>query len=135
MNHSVVVLAIILSASAGPSLGQVSSGGIYSIEGRFAKADAPVMSGGHFSVENGAFSSVLIVETPEAPTMKIQYEGASVVVTWSGVIDAFQLEQTAVIGTAWSALAATQQSAGSEIKVTIPVGSQNQFLRLRKAAP
>jgi hypothetical protein len=105
------------------------------VEGTFSKIDAPVMSGGPFSVESGAFSTVLIVETPQAPTLKVQYEGAAVVVTWTGAIDAFQLEQTGAIGTTWSALTATQQNAGGEIKVTIPVASQNQFLRLRRAAP
>src|SRR5688572_26765175 len=129
MNRTVPTLAMILSASAISSLAQgsaVSSGGIYSVEGTFGKADAPVMSGGLFSVENGAFSTVLVVETPEAPTLKIQYGDATVVVTWSGAIDAFQLEQTAAIGTGWGSLTATQQSAGGEIKVTIPVASQNQ---------
>jgi hypothetical protein len=138
MNHAVLFLAIALSANAISARAQsdtVSAGGIYSLSGTFAKAEASTISGGSFAIENGAFETVLIVETPAAPTIRIQYQGADIIVTWAGAIDAYQLEQTAALLTTWSTLPATQQNAGGEIKVTIPVSAQNQFLRLRKTTP
>jgi|SRR5688500_5755769 len=138
MHQAVLFLLVALSAnliSACAQADNVSSGGIYSIEGKFGKAETSAITGGFYSIEDGAFNTVLIVETPAAPTIKIQYQGADIIVTWAGAIDAFQLEQTAALGAAWTALPATQQTAGSEIKVTIPVSAQNQFLRLRKSAP
>lgn len=91
------------------------------------------MSGGIYTVDQSSFT--LIVETAGAPTMKIQVQGPDLVITWQGSINAFNLEQTAALGSAWTAVSATQQTANGEIKVTIPFGVQKQFLRLKSANP
>jgi hypothetical protein len=111
----------------------VSSGGVYTLEGVLGPAQDVTMTGGAYAIDRGFFT--LIVETPGAPTMKIQVQGPDLVITWSGSVNAFNLEQTSALGSAWSAVSATQQTAASEIKVTVPLGAQNQFLRLKSANP
>jgi len=91
------------------------------------------MTGGIYTIDRGSFT--LIVETAGAPTMKIQIQGPDLVITWSGAANAFNLEQTSALGSAWSTVSATQQTANGEIKVTIPFGAQNKFLRLKSANP
>lgn len=138
MNQTRLFRAIALSAFFAPSSFSaepvVSSGGVYSLEGALALAVAPTLTGGSFSLENGAFSSVLVVETSRAPTLRIEYNSLNITVTWSGALNAFRLEQTTAVGeAAWLALPATQQSAAGEIRVSIPIASQKQFLRLTSA--
>jgi hypothetical protein len=91
------------------------------------------MAGGAYAVDRGFFT--LIVETAGAPTMKIQVQGADLVITWSGAVNAFNLEQTSALGSAWTTVSAAQQNAAGEIKVTLPLGAQKQFLRLKSANP
>jgi hypothetical protein len=111
----------------------VSSGGIYTLQGVFGPAAQATMTGGIYTVERGYFT--LIVETTGAPTMKIQVQGADLVITWPGAANAFNLEQTSALGSPWTTVSATQQTANGDIKVTMPFGAQNQFLRLKSANP
>ena len=117
--------------SAGQSV--VSSGGVYKLEGVFGPAQETALTGGAYSIDRGIFT--LIVETAGAPTLKIQIQGADLVITWSGSVGAFNLEQTATLGSPWTTLAALQETANDEIKVTLPLGAQNQFLRLKSTNP
>jgi hypothetical protein len=138
MNRALLLSAIALSANlifARAQTDNVTSGGIYSIEGGFSEPAMPAASGGSYTVENGSFNPILTVETPNAPTLKIQHQGANIIITWSAPLDSFQIEQTTALTAAWSQLTATQQAAGAEIRVTVPISAQNQFLRLKKAAP
>jgi hypothetical protein len=91
------------------------------------------MTGGVYAIDRGFFT--LIVETAGAPTMKIQIQGADLVITWSGAVNAFNLEQTSALGSPWATVSATQQTANGDIKVTIPFGAQKQFLRLKSVNP
>src|SRR5437868_352423 len=137
MNRAGLFLSILISAisfsrvSAGQSV--VGSGGIYTLEGVFGPAQETAMTGGAYAIDRGFFT--LIVETAGAPTIKIQVQGADLVITWSGAVNAFNLEQTSALGTPWTTVSATQQTANGDIKVTLPFGAQNQFLRLKSANP
>jgi hypothetical protein len=114
---------------------QTSSGGIYSVQGVVGPSKEVALAGGAYAIDRGFVNTILTVETPGAPTMKIQVQGADLVITWPGAIGGFQLEQTAALGSAWATLSATQQTANGDIKVTVPLGAQNQFLRLKSATP
>lgn len=138
MSRAVLIFMLLLSVilSRQQSRGQTtkSSGGIYTLEGVIGPAPGAKMTGGVYTVDQSSFT--LIVETAGAPTMKIQVQGADLVITWPGAAaNAFNLEQTSTLGSAWSTLSATQQTANGEIKVTIPFGAQKQFLRLKSANP
>jgi hypothetical protein len=138
MSRAVLTLILLVSAFSCQRQScaqgtQTSSGGIYTLEGVFGPAPGRTMTGGVYSIDQGFFT--LIVETAGAPTMKIQVQGADLVITWSGAIDAFNLEQTAALGSPWTAVSAIQQTANGDIKVIIPFGAQNQFLRLKSANP
>jgi hypothetical protein len=114
---------------------QSSSGGPYAIRGVLGPSKEIAMSGGAYSVDRGFFSAVVTVETPGGPTMKIQVQGTDLVITWPGAVGAFKLEQTAALGSAWTTASAAQQTANGEIKITLPLGAQNQFLRLISTNP
>jgi hypothetical protein len=137
MNRAGLFLSILVAAfsflpvSSGQSV--VSSGGNYTLQGVFGAASQVTMTGGIYTVERSYFT--LIVETAGAPTMKIQVQGADLVITWSGAVNAFNLEQTSALGSPWATVSATQQTANGDIKVTIPFGAQKQFLRLKSVNP
>jgi hypothetical protein len=114
---------------------QSSSGGPYAIRGVLGPSKEIAMSGGAYAIDRGFFSAIVVVETPGGPTMKIQVQGADLVITWPGAVGAFKLEQTDALGSAWTTASAAQQTANGEIKVTLPLGAQNQFLRLTSANP
>ena len=132
MNRACLTILLVLSAlqtrAAEPT---VMTGGNYSVQAGFTPVGV-TLRGGAYTVQNTDFTFTLLVESPQAPTIQIQYQGSNLVITWSAAIDAFQLEQTAALDSAWTPLAATQQSEGPEIKVTLPIGAQKQFLRLKK---
>jgi hypothetical protein len=137
MNRAVQFFWILICAfsfsrvSSGQSV--VSSGGVYTLEGVLGPAQGVPMTGGVYTIDRGFFT--LIVETAGAPTMKIQVQGADLVITWSSAANAFNIEQTSALGSAWSTVSATQQTANGDIKVTLPLSAQNQFLRLKSANP
>jgi hypothetical protein len=137
MNRAGLFLSILISASlfSQISSGQsvVSSGGIYTVQGVFGPAQETALTGGVYGIDRGFFT--LIVETAGAPTMKIQVQSADLVITWSGAANAFNLEQTSALGSPWTTVSASQQNANGDIKITIPLGAQNQFLRLKSANP
>lgn len=112
---------------------QTSSGGIYTVQGVLGPAQGATMSGGTYSIEQGLLT--LIVETTGAPTMKIQVQGTDLVISWSGPVNAFNLERTTAIGSPWTTVSAAQQTSNGDVKVVIPFGPQNQFLRLKSANP
>ncbi|HUS33847.1 MAG TPA: hypothetical protein VM680_00715 [Verrucomicrobiae bacterium] len=114
---------------------QTSSGGVYSIQGVVGPPKEIALAGGAYAVDRGFVNTILTVETAGAPTMKIQIQGVDLVITWSGVVGAFQLEQTAALGSAWTTVSTAQQTANGDIKITLPIGPQNQFLRLKSATP
>jgi hypothetical protein len=114
---------------------QTSSGGIYSVQGVVGPSKEVALAGGAYAIDRGFVNTILTVETPGSPTMKIQVQGADLVITWPGAVGAFQLEQTAALGSTWTTVSATQQTANGDIKVTVPLGAQNQFLRLKSANP
>ena len=116
-----------------PSGEKISSGGAYTVQGVLGPAQGVAMTGSAYSVDRSFFT--LIVETAGAPTMKIQVLGPDLIITWSGAANAFNLEQTSALSSTWSAVSAAQQTANGDIKVTIPLGAQNQFLRLKSANP
>ena len=132
MNRAhITTLAVLFALQTRAAEPTVMIGGNYSVQVG-SKPAAVTLSGGAYTVQNTDITFTLLVESPQAPTIQIQYQGSNLIVTWSAAIDAFQLEQTADLGSLWTPLAATQQSAGAEIKVTIPIAAQNQFLRLKK---
>jgi hypothetical protein len=114
---------------------QTSSGGAYSIQGVVGASKEVALAGGAYAIDRGFVNTILTVETPGAPTMRIQIQGVDLVITWAGAVGAFQLEQTSALGSAWTPMTATQQTANGDIKVTAPLGAQNQFLRLKSANP
>ena len=114
---------------------QTSSGGIYSVRGVAGPSKEVALAGGAYAIDRGFVNTILTVETPGAPTMKIQIQGSDLVITWPGAVSAFQLEQTAALGLEWTTVSAAQQTANGDIKVTVPIGAQNQFLRLKSANP
>jgi hypothetical protein len=134
MNRALLISTLLLSLSAlHPTPAQItSSGGIYTLQGVPGPAEA-TMTGGIYSIDRAFFT--LIVETAGAPTMKIQVQRADLVITWPAAANAFNLEQTSALGSPWTVVSATQQTANGEIKITIPFGAQNQFLRLKSANP
>ena len=132
MNRArITILAVLFALQTRATEPTVMSGGIYSLQFGIANTGGP-LTGGAFIVQDTGAATMLLVGSPQAPTIQIQYQGSNIVITWSAAIDAFQLEQTVTLGAAWTPLAATQQSAGAEIKVTVPIAAQNQFLRLKK---
>ena len=65
--------------------GGTSRGGVYSVSGTIGQSDASTttMTGGHYSL-TGGFWSLVAIQTPGAPTLKIVPAGAGMArISWS----------------------------------------------------
>jgi hypothetical protein len=117
------------------SLSDLSSGGIYSVDGiARSGSGSGAVSGGIYSLEYVPANPELFLNIPGKPTLKILRQGASLVISWIAPDNAYELERTADLGSGWVVLPSSQQGVAGEIRVTLPIGSQNQFLRLKSVS-
>ena len=113
--------------------GGASAGDTYSIVGSVGQFDVGKMSGGDFAVDGGFLSIITAVQTPGAPTMRIELMAAdTVLVAWPAKATGFVLEQTPTISSGnWIAVTNTPVNTGDEMQVTLQAVMGNKFFRLR----
>lgn len=89
------------------------------------------MIGGDFTL-NGGFRSVLAVQTPDAPLLSIERQGAVVRIFWPLSNPGFVVDQSLTATGNWSQVAFPYTTNETEISITVPVPANNSFYRLRK---
>ena len=111
--------------------GGTSSGGQFSVSGTIGQPDAGLLSGGQFSLAGGVWSAISIVQTPGAPLLSIQPQGAALRISWPAPATGFVLEQTTNVLGPWTPVSSPYATNASEISFSQPPSSQMQLYRLR----
>lgn len=110
--------------------GGTSTGGVYSVTGTIGQPDAntTIMTGGNFTL-TGGFWSLIAIQTPGAPTLKIVPAGAGQAqISWSPDTRGYVLQETlSLSATNW-----INSASGTNHPVTVPVPGNARFYRLFK---
>ena len=80
----------------------------------------------------GGFWSIFAVQTPEAPLLSVEREGADVRVFWPLPATGFVLEQSPTATGAWSQVPFPYATNATDISISTPLPNGNKFYRLRK---
>jgi hypothetical protein len=115
--------------------GGASTGGVYAVSGTIGQPDAGVMGGGQYLLVGG-FWGVVAIQTPGAPLLSIeQMPSGGLRVFWPVQGTGFVLHQTPTLTGSpapWTQVAFPYQTNATQIYITLPAPSGNQFYRLRK---
>lgn len=114
----------------------ISGGGGFSSSGKFGlagtigqPASGGTLSGGKFTLENGFWQLVTLLQTPGAPSLNLLQTGGNITITWAAGTSGFTLESTTSLDTPanWQVVTDVQNNS-----VTVTSGSGMKFFRLRK---
>ena len=113
--------------------GGTSTGGVFAVSGTTGQptANAQSMTNGTFSL-TGGFWSIFAVQTPDAPLLTVERQGAAVRVFWPPPATGFVLDQSLTVTGAWSQVAFPYTTNVNGISVSTPAPVGNKFYRLRK---
>jgi hypothetical protein len=113
--------------------GGTSTGGVFAVSGSLGQPDAnqQPMTGGNFSLAGG-FWSLFAVQTPGAPLLSVERQGADVRVFWPLPAAGFVLDQSLTATGAWSQVSFPYATNATDISISAPAPTGNRFYRLRK---
>ena len=113
--------------------GGTSTGGVFALNGTTGQpaANAQSMTGGNFSL-TGGFWSIFAVQTPEAPLLSVERQGANVRVFWPLSATGFVLDQSLSATGAWSQVSFPYVTNATAISISTPVPAGSKFYRLRR---
>jgi hypothetical protein len=115
--------------------GGTSTSGVYSVTGTIGQPDAGRMSGGSFTLEGGFWGIVAAIQTPGAPRLSVTRTNAHIIVSWPTPAEGWVLEQTnqlTALPGPWPQVPFPYVTNTSDIRVTMPASSGDQFFRLQK---
>ena len=113
--------------------GGTSTGGAFALNGTIGQpaASAQALTNGTFSI-TGGFWSIFATQTPEAPLLSVEQQGADVRVFWPLPATGFVLEQSPTVSGAWSQVPFPYATNTTDISISLPTPAGNKFYRLRK---
>jgi len=117
-----------LAGDGGPS-----AGGTFALSGTVGQPDASPhpLTAGTFSLVGG-FWSLVAVQTPGAPLLSVERQGASVRVSWPLPATGFVLDQSLTVTGRWSQVTLPYVTNAADISVSAPVSTGQTFYRLRR---
>ena len=113
--------------------GGTSTGGVFAVSSTLGQPDAnsQPMTNGNFSL-TGGFWSIFAVQSPGGPLLSVERQGAEVRVFWPLPATGFVLDQSPAVTGAWSQVPFPYTTNASDISISVPAPTGNQFYRLRK---
>jgi hypothetical protein len=113
--------------------GGTSTGGVFAVSGTIGQTEASPqpMTGGGFSL-TGGFWSLVAVQTPGAPLLSIERQGAEVRVFWPLLATGFVLEESSTATGTWSQVSFPCATNATDISVRASAPTGNTFYRLRQ---
>lgn len=113
--------------------GGTSTRGVFAVSGTVGQPDAnaQTVASGNFSL-TGGFWSIFAVQTPEAPLLSVERQGANVRVFWPLPATGFVLDQSLTATGAWSQVSFPYATNATGISISVPTPAGNRFYRLRK---
>ena len=113
--------------------GGASTGGVFTVRGTAGQPEAGArpMTNGGFAL-TGGFWSVIAVQTTDAPLLSVKRQGADVRVFWPLPATGFVLDQSLAVTGPWSQVSFPYTTNATDISISVPAPTGNQFYRLRK---
>lgn len=105
------------------------------LTGKIGQASTSSLKGGTFSLRGGVLGGVIVIQTPEAPTLVATRNGDNINFTWTVNSDAWVIESSPAISgqsTHWTIVDATLQISGNTRTLTLPLPSGIRFFRLHQ---
>lgn len=101
-----------------------TANGRYAVEGTVGQADAGAVlksADSRYSVDPGFWTGVTIVQTPDAPLLKIRFVKGNAVISWPVSVTGFTLQETSDLGnvSGWSATPMAVVDTATEHTVTV----------------
>jgi hypothetical protein len=113
--------------------GGQTTGGVYAVTGTIGQPDAGVQTGGSYTLFGGFWSLAAVVQTEEAPALRITQGNTQVILAWPNPSAGFQLQLSPSLSSpAWTDVNAAPVVVGTEKQVTLSVEPGLRFFRLRK---
>ena len=115
--------------------GGTSTGGVYSISGTIGQPDAGRLTGASYTLDGGFWGFVGVIQTPDAPLLRVERSGPSVRVFWPVPATGFVLDETLTLNgppSLWVPVAFPYQTNATHISITVAPAAGNRFYRLRK---
>ena len=113
--------------------GGTSTGGVFAVSGTTGQptANAQSMTNGTFSL-TGGFWSIFAVQTPDAPLLTVERQGAAVRVFWPPPATGFVLDQSLTVTGAWSQVSFPYTTNATDISISVPAPTGSKYYRLRR---
>jgi hypothetical protein len=113
--------------------GGQSSGGAYTLQGTIGQPDATTSSGGAYTLQGGFWSAFAVVQSEDAPLLRIIHSGASVLLAWPNPSTGFQLQESpSLTSPNWTDVSTVPRIVGEEQQVSERLSPGARFYRLRK---
>ena len=114
----------------------VSRNGAFTVSGVVGQPEAGSVAGGGFTSEGG-WPAPIIVESPGAPTLRIDFHRASgaVTVAWPASATGHTLEGNADVNDpeGWTDVSTTPVEVGDQLEVDLQPLDEARYFRLRRA--
>jgi hypothetical protein len=113
--------------------GGTSTNGTLAISGVIGYPATAKSSGGPWIIESGIWGAVTLLQTPDAPTLRLAWVGGTPRLRWAKLPVDWRLEMSPVLGSAsqWLPSGLVRQDAGADWEVVIPPSPGHRFFRLR----
>lgn len=113
--------------------GGQSSGGAYTLNGTIGQPDAGTSSGGNYTLHGGFWSAFAVVQSEDAPSLRIARSGPTIIVAWPNPSTGYVLQETSSLTSPnWTDVVSPPFVADGEKRVPLILGSGMRFYRLRK---
>jgi hypothetical protein len=138
---SLLLLALALPAQAQYQItswtidagGGQSTGSVYAVTGTIGQPDAGVHTGGSYRLIGGFWSLATVVQTEEAPLLRITQVNTQVILAWPNASAGFQLQLSPSLSSpSWTDVSTAPVVLGAENQVTLSIEPGLRFFRLRK---
>jgi hypothetical protein len=134
---TVGLLPAMAQYSIGPSVvgggGGTSAGGPYVLDGTLGQPDAGLSQGGDYTLQGGFWSTLGVVPTEGAPSLRIMHDGSNVILAWPTSSTGFQLQVSASLSApSWTDVRTIPATVDKERQVTQSIQPGSRYYRLRK---
>jgi hypothetical protein len=113
--------------------GGQSSGGAYTLNGTIGQPDAGTSSGGAYTLHGGFWAAFAVVQSEDAPLLRILRNGGNVTLAWPNPSSGFQLQESPSLTLPnWTDVNTAPGIVGDERQVSQTLSPGARFYRLRK---
>jgi hypothetical protein len=103
------------------------------LDGTLGQPDAGLSQGGDYTLQGGFWSTLGVVPTEGAPSLRIMHDGSNVILAWPTSSTGFQLQVSASLSApSWTDVRTIPATVDKERQVTQSIQPGSRYYRLRK---